>query len=366
MLFVLVSHFGLTFFDADDIRGRVLITMTLIASPTFMIVSGLLVGFLHRTKPAHFARLRMTLMDRGVFLLTIGHLLILCASWPLLHTARYVIITDAVGVSMIVGPAVVERLKASERVMLAAVLYAGAWAATLFWHPAAAGAQLAVDLLFGSLQVAHTALIFPIVPWCCLDIAASALGDRLGTYFLNGDDRAMGRLLARTGAVAMAAALLLKAGNIVMRAVAAAGEITAARAEAVRMLTSPHMKFPPSPAYFLFYGGLGLLWVSLWLAAERRGRFLAVTDGAVMLGQASLFVFILQFFVYFTLVHLVRSYLPFTFAWPVYLVASMGGVVGLTWVWHRLGYRRFVTVGLRNWPEQRGRWRLAAGVSGSS
>jgi hypothetical protein len=86
----------------------------------------------------------------------------------------------------------------------------------------------------------------------------------------------------------------------------------------------------------------------------------------VMFGQASLFVFILQFFVYFTLVHLARPYLPFTSAWPVYLVTSMWGIVALGRAWYRRGYRRFVTVGLRDWHERRGPWRLAASLSGSS
>src|SRR5262245_42606936 len=264
MLFVLVSHFGLTFFDDGDIRGLVLETITLIASPTFMIVSGLLVGFLHRTRPADFARLRRALLDRGVFLLTIGHVLILCASWPLLHTARCVIITDAIGIAMILGPAVVERLSAAERLTIAAALYATSWAATLWLHPAGAGARLTAEVLFGTVQVSRTTVIFPIVPWCCLDIAASVLGERLGAYFLAGDQRGMGRLLSRTGVAAVFAAPLLKLANVAERTLAGAGRSATARADAIRMLTSPHVKFPPSPAYFLFYGGLGLLWVSLW------------------------------------------------------------------------------------------------------
>jgi uncharacterized membrane protein len=44
VLMVLVSHFGITYFDVLDPRARWLEALTLSASPTFMLLSGLLVG----------------------------------------------------------------------------------------------------------------------------------------------------------------------------------------------------------------------------------------------------------------------------------------------------------------------------------
>ena len=84
MLFVFVSHFAYGFFDAELGGARETLTaMGMVASPAFVILSGLMLGFVYRSAPSRFGDLRRKFIDRGLFLLTIGHVLILCAHLPL-------------------------------------------------------------------------------------------------------------------------------------------------------------------------------------------------------------------------------------------------------------------------------------------
>src|SRR5262249_44896151 len=120
----------------------------------------------------------------------------------------------------------------------------------------------------------------------------------------------------------------------------------------VHILTS-RLKFPPAPVYLLFYGGLGLGILSLWLVAEHDSRFARVSSFAAMLGQNSLVMFVSQAAVYYTLVHDIHERLPYaSWGWPLYLAVSMVFVVVPTWAWHRLGYRKYLTVGYRQWRER--------------
>jgi hypothetical protein len=122
---------------------------------------------------------------------------------------------------------------------------------------------------------------------------------------------------------------------------------------ALHMLGAPRMKFPPSPAYMCFYGGVGLCVLAAWLAVEQRGLASGAMNVATMLGQSSLFMFVLQFYLFYTLLHLARPYLPFAGAWPVYLLLCVLAVGLSAVVWHRRGYRRFLAVGFVTWYEHR-------------
>src|SRR5262247_2614707 len=91
MLFVLLSHFNTVYFH----------------------------GLHETTLPALKARLT----DRGLFLLTVGHILITVAHVIYRGSVRWVFITDAVGFSMIAGAYLIDKMTARRRLVLAAALY---------------------------------------------------------------------------------------------------------------------------------------------------------------------------------------------------------------------------------------------------
>jgi len=97
-------------------------------------------------------------------------------------------------------------------------------------------------------------------------------------------------------------------------------------------------KWPPGPAYVLFYGGLGLgmLGGLIWMEQHNLGRWLR--RELSLLGKASLFLFVLQFFVYMSVFYPLR--LAFTFWWPVYFGLSVAVMWGLARLWLREGLWR--------------------------
>ena len=51
MFFVLLSHFAFTYFSAAESTGAVMTLVGMIASPTFMIINGTLLGMVYHTRP---------------------------------------------------------------------------------------------------------------------------------------------------------------------------------------------------------------------------------------------------------------------------------------------------------------------------
>jgi uncharacterized membrane protein len=349
MLFLLISHFAGTYFD-DPTRGtaKILIEIGHVATPTFILISGILVGFLYRTRPNQFEAFRVRLIDRGLFLLTITRLLMTVFCWPTMHTGQYVIITDVIGVSMIVGPWLIAHLSPGRRLAISAGLYAASWVAIESWHPQHPAGWFVEETFFGSFAPKFYLYTFPLVPWFSFELAASVVGDRLGRLYQRDDHAGMVRLL-RTLAI-LALSLSAVAKGVYLAAVASHrfGPEQARLQDIVHILTS-RLQFPPTPVYLLFYGGLGLGVLSLWLLLERRAALPRLSHFAVILGQNSLVAFVAQAAVYYTLVHTLRGRFPHAWAWPGYLALSMALVILCTLAWHRLGYRKYLTVGYRHW-----------------
>jgi hypothetical protein len=120
------------------------------------------------------------------------------------------------------------------------------------------------------------------------------------------------------------------------------GRLTAGAA--IYDVFSPWQKLPPTPVYFAWFGGCGMLLVSTILWLVKHGRAAWFIRAAAVLGRASLFVFILQFYVYYVAFHLLA--LPYTPMWPAYLLGS----IALIWLaarwWDARGLQRYLTVGI--------------------
>src|SRR5438067_11359234 len=90
MFLVFVAHFADIFFLQTKAVVPVLMRAAgMVASPTFAMLNGLLIGFLYRTAPERFDRLRIKLVDRGLFLLTIGHIVIVGAHRAISPSAHW-------------------------------------------------------------------------------------------------------------------------------------------------------------------------------------------------------------------------------------------------------------------------------------
>jgi hypothetical protein len=310
----------------------------MLASPTFVIINGILIGFLYRTRTNDFDRIRMRFTDRGIFLLAVAHLLLVGS-----HVGAYPIaffhMTDTLGVCLLVEPWLVTRIRPRNRVLISVGLYILALTALLLWHPENGFAIVLKETLIGSRMPSFYDYAFPVLPWFCLNFAATALGDRLGVQWEVGDSRAMQRTLARTAAACFSAGVLLTLAYVVGKHMHLLGP-------SALFLVMPLQKQPPSPAYLLCYGSAGLALISACLLVERTGIAQRVVAHATAFGQSSLFAFVLQAYVYYAGIARVRDFLPLASRiWPVYLAMTMVFIVGSALIWHRRGYNRFVTVG---------------------
>jgi hypothetical protein len=135
-------------------------------------------------------------------------------------------------------------------------------------------------------------------------------------------------------------------GSIACVAVGAAAHLFLRHSgDNVAPLFSAGQKYPPSPAYFLAAGGvgLGLLAVCEW--ADTKDLVPWLQESFALVGRSSLIVFVAQYFVYYVGFFLLN--LPMSSLWPVFLVASLAVNFAVAWLWQRHWGNQYLTVGLR-------------------
>jgi hypothetical protein len=101
----------------------------------------------------------------------------------------------------------------------------------------------------------------------------------------------------------------------------------------------------------LWYGGLGLTIILACLTLESIPKAQPLLRRAAQIGEASFFVFVLQFYVYLAIILPFNTRLPMPGLWPMYLVVSVGVVIAAAIQWQKRGWNRFLTVGYRRFQE---------------
>jgi len=344
MLFVCLSHFAWVYLRENRADGELLVAthVALIASPTFMAISGLMLGYLYTLQRHNFDRIQQKLVDRGLFLVTIGHVLIDIAHFQMSGGVRlglrWGFITDAIGVSIILGSLLIPRLAPPARLTLSAGVYALGWVLMRSWHPVGMPLEVIKETLFGPFGKQVYSDVFPVVPWFSLYLAASCVGERMGALWRARDERGVHRLLS------MMSLGLLAIGVVLWGAATVASSSGLVPADTLlHELAWPFKKLPPSPAYVALFGGLGLLMLRILFTLERKGAARPYLRVAAMVGRTSLFAFIAQYYLYYTLLSWLR--LPFSPIWPLYFLLSLAALVGGCFVWDRRGFNRYITVG---------------------
>src|SRR5437870_5328374 len=87
LVLVCLSHFVAVYFGTKHVGGLFQlpafpIAIGMIASPTFVAISGTILGLLFVVQRDTFATLRLKLLDRAIFVLTVAHVLIACSRLP--------------------------------------------------------------------------------------------------------------------------------------------------------------------------------------------------------------------------------------------------------------------------------------------
>jgi len=349
MFFVFISHFGYVYFGLNDrqLLWSLFAGIGMVASPTFMIISGCMLGYLYRLQYRDFRRIKIKLIDRGLFLITIGHVLIMMAHVSLAGGIRnaipWVYITDAIGISIILGPLLIARVSRRIRIHLSLMLFAVNWLLVLFWSPGNTFLHLIKETFVGDFEanLKIYRYLFPILPWFALYFASSSLGEKIGEMDLRGDRLKIRRLFLQIGIMGITASLLLSMPLILKRL----SVMNSADVDTIlHVFSNPFQKLPPSLPYYLLYGGIGMIityllfHLNMWKFTKR------IVDVASIIGRTSLFVFIIQYCVYYTLLYSLK--LKYSNYWPVIFAFSMIPMILLAKFWDRNGYNRFITVGL--------------------
>ncbi len=347
MLFVFIAHFGNGYFataGARELAGLANL-IGMVASPTFMAISGVVLGYLFVAR-RDAERLRDRYLDRGLFLLTIGRVFVVIAHVPMTASLSSLLrvgyITDVIGVALILGALIVPVTSALQRVLLGLGMLLVSAVMQMLWMPRLGWPQLMEELLIGSANGRILTYDLPLVPWVGFFLVCTALGEPLA------DPARRPSAVWRMAGLGSAAAAVVIALRALLGDGGPAGLVVN---EPVRALLSPTMKFPPSPAYFLFFGGAGLVLLAGLLVVEARGWLVHVRRGLAMIGETSLFVFLVQFYVYYTVLRLLA--LPYSPWWPAYFVVSIAATLYLAREWHRRGLNRYLTV---RYPAFRRRW----------
>jgi uncharacterized membrane protein len=348
MFFVCLSHFADMVLMSPSTRlyAEQLVRIGMIASPLFIIVSGTILGFLSASRGQEFRAVRYRMIDRSLLLLTIAHTLIAVANMPrLLHPSdawRMVFITDTIALCAIAGSALVRITPAKYRIAFGAALYSLSWALVILWHPLDLQTRYIKDFFVGPLTLDSWAYVVPVLPWFAVYFAASTIGEHLARSGQGAWAHGLAIRLVRFGTGGVVIGLSMKVTYLLLIKFHFMPSST--EADIVHVLTGPFGKMPPSPDYLAIFGGSGLAILGLLIRFAARPQLAALTNWLALVGRNSLFVFIVQFYVYYVLLHAIRR--PPVILWPPLFAGSVVAIVALASWWDRIDGNRFLTVGL--------------------
>ena len=351
MLFSCLAHFAWWIHEVYPDIGATLSGIGMVATPTFLMLSGAMVGMLCATASQNGMDLRSQLFNRGLFLLTVGHFLIALSEAHLTgqfwRTMRGVTVVDSIGICTLTAAFFTTELANRDlcvRIARIGALVLGlAWLANVLWTPSTPAAQMLQNVLIGgNLNRLEFSGHTPLLQY----LAIYSIGLPLGHFFASYVRREIS-LRAVAVRLATIGALLASVG-VVLRLIRYLFENTAAfQNPAIELSFKVTEKIPPSPAYLLFFAGCGLMLIGTLfrIAESERSGSRAMLEWVAVIGRASLFVFVLQYFLFWTLPDLVNIH-PGRFAAGLF-IGNVLLVRLFAGVWGRVRGNRWMTFGIK-------------------
>jgi hypothetical protein len=345
MVLVCLSHFS---WSASQTLGQTrtfgwLLIISMVASPTFILVSGITLGYMYAGEPDAYRRFASKLRERGLLLLTAAHLLMIPAFHYMAPTPRQALrvlpITTTIGICLLVGPAAVVHMSRRQRIILGAVLIALSWL-LLFVSPVdSQGTVLDAvrDAMVGARRTSWWFYSFPVVPWLGAYLFGSAVGQDVRAAAQSG--HALRVLFLRYAGWLVALALVCE---VLIDGLAFERPSNRLLVELSRSVANSLSKVPPSPAYLLTFGAAGLMLTALADLLLDRAWLRPLTDRLGEIGRSSLPVFVVQNYLYYLIeLHLLP---PGRRTWPLYFLVSLALVYATARLWLRLGGNRLLIV----------------------
>jgi uncharacterized membrane protein len=351
MLGVMVAHFAWIFsaLHEEFTTGLEIAKYVKPAAPTFMLISGALLGYIYETRNRQLGTFGIKLIDRGLFLLIAGHIIIWLAYIPYAggpgNAARFGQITDAIGVAIIMGPFLVTRLGARNRVILGCTAFLLTWLAIAFWYPQGDYGQWVKDTLFGPElgRSSRWGYNFPIVPWVSVYIIATAIGQHLARARASRSEGSFALHLFILGGAGIAAFGTIKIAWQIAKHFYDIDVTRSLVAEYLYTHTVAGFKWPPVLSYYVFFCSISLILLGALFYIEKRQLFPRMVSLLTIIGQNSLFVFLLQEHVYVSLLWSLNP--PLNQFWPMILLATILVNILAVYVWKRFAGTYVFTVG---------------------
>lgn len=347
MLLVCLSHFALIYSSSSGVSFDSVYYFTMIAAPTFMVVSGILLGFFYVIKRSSFELVRRDYINRGIFILIIARLFICSAhilkSHGFLESLKYVYITDAVGVNIIIGPILIIKVRPIYRIVLGFGCMILAWVIIILWEPQNNYSELFKEAIFGDWEYSYfhvTHYTFPLLPWFGLYFISSYFGERLGTTASEKDNSKTIMYLLKVGLCSITVAVLVK---LIFWLLKYYTSWPVFKNFTIWALVNPLQKSPPSILYFLFYGGFGLFFIGYLLYLEQKKLLFFYLKMTATIGRNSLFIFIIQYYFYYTVLY--AMHLHYSQIWLVYFLFSLFCIFWLSKICDSMKLNRFLTLG---------------------
>lgn len=310
---------------------RLLDALTNAAAPGFMLISGMTLAFtLAGLTGEALDRRRRIVIDRALFMLIVGHILLTITDALLATGDRpvgQVFITDTIALSLMLGAVILPGWRAGRLAMLATVLLSAAWVIYLCWRPASPVLQGIASAFGGPIGHGPISYAFPVLPWASAFYIGAIIGQHLPSAVAAGAAARWARRLALGSVAAIVAGVLVRM---------AVRSVPGLSPEISDML-SLSARMPPGPLHLAVFGGLALiiLGMSFMLPDGGAASFLAT------LGRTSFFVFLLQSLVYRDVVSRLPLVAPWT--WVVVFVVSVGFIWLVARWWERLGGNRWLS-----------------------
>jgi uncharacterized membrane protein len=349
MIAVMLAHSSQYLDPGYGALRSALKTLGMIATPTFLLLSGVVCGHLITAETRDYARARSRLVDRGLFLLLVAHL-VLGLTHAMWEPAAIAIggsfyITDAVGLGLIATALIGRRATSAQMLCWGLASLVVGWLITFNVDAQGETQRNVLRFLVGLTENEDydEGWIVPIVPYLGIFSIGFAGGVHLTRARARGVPmRAAALQCLAWGGVLMAVAMACKLAWIVAKP-----HVPASSQYLWFQLTEPRQKMPPGPTYVLWFGGAGAALAGIVAVAAASRTCHRTIQTLATIGRTSLFIYLLQYWL-ISVPALRYGWRGDAPLWAGTTTAAILVVILSSRAWDSVGGNRLLTLGLRN------------------
>ena len=353
MFFIGVSHISFYLGDDSAILATHARAIGYIATPNFLLMSGLACGYQLAHAPTTATALRI--VDRGLFAFLVGHLLVTASIVYLVPPGtafEHVVITDSIGALLCLAP-LLKRIDGERLLWIGGTVFVLTSTFALGWHPRSHAEVIYGALLFSinDGEMPDIGWTSPTLPYLGIFLFGVGMGKLSHEWRSGGRLEVSSRRLAMAGSVAIALALVANIGRHYLKGWLLGYVEPKNWADVILTTINIRHDSPPTLGYGLFYGGIGVALVGyLGLLPRRTPQTLwvRVAERVAVLGRASLVSYVVQQW----LIDFVPDWVGFD-TWltpvtsPLYLTLTTLVMYWIAAAWGRRKGNRYLTLGLK-------------------